>query len=310
MNELKEIRDDQIRILGEPAPKGPRPRGMRPLLVGLVLAILLGGILIVRHLRDEHQQTLRSPEPALFEPEAVAQAEPLEASAESDRIGRACDSLKGGFTEIRDTLINDIPLRIYIPHNAELTLHIGRMNKEDREVIYAAQAADVRADNGGIVGAFVLKGVPRAWGLSKSGFCASINGKVTIGVAENSPLFEQATEQGGYFFRQYPLVSQGKIVENKPKGKAIRRAICDRRGEIFMVESGTPESLHDFSQALVDLGVDQGIYLVGSSAYGWAVDQAGTVHEFGEDNFYSGRRRMPRNTSYIVWRRSTNPEQK
>ena len=204
---------------------------------------------------------------------------------------------------VENTLINDIPLRLYIPHNAYMSLHIGRMDKSDTSVVYVAQAADVRADNGGIVGAFVLKGVPRAWGLSKKGFCASIDGKVTVGVAENSPLFEQATEREGYFFRQYPLVKDGAVVDNELKGKAIRRAVCDRIGEIFMVETGTPESLHDFAQALADLGVDQAIYLVGSSAYGWAVDATGTVHEFGEDNYYKGRRRIPKNTSYIVWRR-------
>ena len=70
-----------------------------------------------------------------------------------------------------------------------------------------------------------------------------------------------------------------------------------------MVETGTTESFHDFAQALADLGVDQAVYIVGSSAYGWAVDEAGITHEFGEDNYYTGRRRMPKNTSYLVWRR-------
>ena len=70
-----------------------------------------------------------------------------------------------------------------------------------------------------------------------------------------------------------------------------------------MVETLTAESFHDFAQALVDLGVDQAVYIVGSSAYGWAVDESGTTHEFGEDNYYTGRRRMPKNTSYIVWRK-------
>ena len=139
--------------------------------------------------------------------------------------------------------------------------------------------------------------------MSKKGYCASFNGKVTIGVAENSPLFEKATEEGGYFFRQYPLVSNGKLVENEPKGKSIRRAICDRQGEIFMVETRSIESFHDFAQALVDLGVDQAIYLVGSTAYGWSVDENGTIHEFGEDNYYTGYRNMLQNISYIVWKR-------
>jgi hypothetical protein len=70
-----------------------------------------------------------------------------------------------------------------------------------------------------------------------------------------------------------------------------------------MVETGTIESFHDFAQALADLGVEQAVYLVGSSAYGWAVDEAGNIHEFGEDNYYAGRRRMPKNTSYIVWKK-------
>lgn len=139
--------------------------------------------------------------------------------------------------------------------------------------------------------------------MSKRGYCASIDGKVTIGVASNSPLFEQATERGGYFFRQYPLVDNGVPVLNEPKGKAIRRGICNMGGVVFMVETLTQESFYDYAQALADMGVDQAVYLVGSTAYGWAVDRQGVAHEFGEDDCYAGRCRMPKNTSYIVWRR-------
>ncbi len=299
MKELKEIRDDQIRILGEGESSKPLPRRVWIIILSVLVIVLIGAIILyVTRQNEEVAQELKAPEPALFEP--VRESEPIE----QKRIGQQTDSLAQGYTEIRDTLINDIPIRIFIPHNAEMSLHIGKMDKEDKSVIYAAQAADVRADNGGIVGAFVLNGEPKAWGLSKKGYCASINGKVTIGVADNTSLFEEATMNGGYFFRQYPLVKDGLVIDNEPKGKSIRRAICDRQGEIFMVETGTIESFHDFAQALADLGVDQAVYLVGSSAYGWAVDEAGTTHEFGEDNYYTSRRRMPKNTSYIVWRRS------
>ena len=298
MKELREIRDDQIRILGEGGRKNPLPRSVWIIILSVLGIALIGVIkLYVARQKEEVAQELKAPEPALFEP--VREPEPIR----HKWIGQQVDSLAPGYTEIRDTLINDIPIRIYIPHNAEMSLHIGRMDKEDKTIIYAAQAADVRADNGGIVGAFVLNGEPKAWGLSKKGYCASINGKVTIGVAENTSLFEEATMHNGYFFRQYPLVKDGQVIDNEPKGKSIRRAICDRQGEIFMVETGSIESFHDFAQALADLGVDQAVYLVGSSAYGWAIDEAGTTHEFGEDNYYTGRRRMPKNTSYIVWRK-------
>lgn len=296
MKEFKDIKDDQIRIIGEDDSKRSPSRRLRILILAAGVLLLIGGGVLLGTLKRGNTPEAEA-EPAYFEP--VVTAEP-----DSSRwLGSRVDSLARGFTEIRDTLINDIPLKIYIPHNAVMSLHVGRMNPQDSSVVFTAQAADVRADNGGIVGAFVLKGTPLSWGLSKKGFCASIDGKVTVGVAENSPLFEEATEKEGYFFRQYPLVDQGVLVENAPKGKSIRRGICDRRGEIFMVETGTQESFHDFAQALVDLGVDQAVYLVGSSAYGWAVDQAGTRHEFGDDNYYTGRRRMPKNTSYIVWRR-------
>ena len=299
MKELKEIRDDQIRIIGEGESKNHWPRRIWIITLSVLGVVAIGVVMLfaIRH-KEEAVVELKQPEPALFDPVRVP-----EPGEPQQWIGRRVDSLATGFTEIRDTLINDIPIRIYIPHNAEMSLHIGRMDKADTSVVYVAQAADVRADNGGIVGAFVLNGEPKAWGLSKKGFCASIRGKVIVGVADNTSLFEEATECGGYFFRQYPLVKDGQVIDNEPKGKSVRRAICDRLGEIFMVETGTAESFHDFAQALADMGVNQAVYLVGSSAYGWAVDENGTTHEFGDENYYTGRRRLPENTSYIVWRK-------
>lgn len=300
MREERDIMDDEIRVVGNIAPD-PRPTRNRLrgwVVLGFSLLVFFVGLPLAI-LYDRMNA----------EPDTETYFEPPTEPAASDsgsfrRLGRNTDSDTRGFAEIKDTTINDIPLRLFIPHNAEMSLHVGRLNRQDTTIVYAAQAADVRRDNGKIVGAFVLHGEPLAWGLSKKGFCASIDGRVTVGVADNSPLFEEATEREGYFFRQYPLVKGGVLIENEPKNKSERRAICDRQGEIFMVGSLSRESFHDFAQALVDLGVDQAVYLVGSTAYGWAVDEAGERHEFGEDDFYTNRRKMPKNTSYIVWRRN------
>ena len=177
------------------------------------------------------------------------------------------------YTEHLELTINDIPLDVYIPHNAKPSLAIGTPDIFDKKIVLVTQAADIRADNGKINGAFVLAGKPMAWGLSKKGYVGIIDDKITVGVADNSPLFEEATEKGGYFFRQYPLVDNGVLVENEPKGKAIRKAICDRAGEIFVVMSISPESFHDFAQALVDLQVDNAVYLVGSDSFGFFRDK-------------------------------------
>ena len=308
-----DIRDDEIRIIGElvrvEQPANNRKKiGSKTLWTIIILLVIVVAIALILAMNFVRNYTMRIEEPALFEAnhcDCIANIEDVESILEKkqQRLGRIVDKDIGGFCEIRDTIINDILLKIYIPHNADMSLHIGRIPQEDKSIVYVAQAADVRADNGGIVGAFVLNGKPLAWGLSKKGYCATINGEISIGVAENTHLFEKATEENGYFFRQYPLVDNGRLVENEPKGKSVRRAICDRNGEIFMIETSTTESFHDFSQALVDLGVDNAVYLVGSSAHGWAVDEDGERHEWGKINIYRGRRGMPKNTSYIVWRR-------
>ncbi len=295
MKEFKEIRDDQIRIVGGKQTDRASLRVIWGIIVGAVImsAVIAGAVYWYKHAQ-----------PSSRESSNLDTEEYIYCRKIRPYLGSKVDPQTKGYTEIIYKYSKGVLMSIYIPHNAEMSLHIGRLRKDDDErIIYAAQAADVRADNGGIVGAFVLHGEPKSWGLSKRGFCASIEGKVTIGVAENSPLFEEATEKGGYFFRQYPLVKDGIPIDNEPKGKSIRRAICDLYGEIFMVETLSPESFHDFAQALAGLGVQQAVYLVGSNAYGWAVDGNGKCHEFGDENIYSGRNRMPRNTSYIVWRR-------
>jgi hypothetical protein len=115
-------------------------------------------------------------------------------------------------------------------------------------------------------------------------------------VADNSPLFEKATEEEGDFFRQYPLVDNGRLVENELKNKSIRRALCEINAHIVVVETQSVESMHDFSQALVDLGAQNAIYLVGSSAMGWSMD----IHGNGTKMGLWDPRKI-KNISFIVW---------
>ena len=291
MKEINEIRDDEIRIIGEE--KLPKPQGWKWLL--LLLAGIVIGIVIWKVWPSKPEPPVIDPEPGVFEPSNVVVEQPAVKMplAKAEETGRA-------FIEMADTIINDIPMRLYIPHQVTMSLHLGVIDRNDPGIIFTAQAADIRADNGGIVGAFVLKGEPKAWGLSKKGYCAIINDTVTVGVADNSPLFEEATEKGGYFFRQFPLVDNGQLVENEQKGKSVRRALCVRNGELFTVETQSVESFHDFSQSLVDLGVDNAIYLVGANAYGWATDSEGQRHEFGDPNPKTSKKW--RNINYLVMR--------
>ena len=293
-----DIGDDEIRIIGESGEKRRKPFN-KLLWALLAVALLAGGIVGWLMLRKSAVPQADN-EQAYFEPEESTGDASTTANKVITPLALLDESmLSEACCEVRDTMINDVGMKILIPHKAKAVLHVGPLKSDDRNIVYVAQAADIRADNGKILGAFVLAGKPLAWGLSKKGYCAIIGDSVSVGVSENSPLFEEATERGGYFFRQYPLVDRGRLVESELKNKSERRAICQRRGETFMVHSKDKESMHDFAQALVDLGVDNAVYLVGSTAYGHAVDEKGQLHEWGEPITH----RIPENASYLIWQR-------
>jgi hypothetical protein len=282
------ISDSEIRIVGSSQKPTQKPFPWRWVVVGVVLVVFLGVILWWQYSKTNAEQESIG----VFEQEQpVVQTYPL------TEWFASVDSITAVGTVTTDITINDIPLRVYLPLNSVPHLEVGYgVTKKCQNSILFFQAADVRADNGKIVGAFVLQGKPLSWGLSKRGFCAVVDGNVTIGVADNSPLFEKATEEEGDFFRQYPLVDNGRLVENELKNKSIRRALCEINAHIVVVETQSMESMHDFSQALVDLGAQNAIYLVGSSAMGWSMD----IHGNGTKMGLWDPRKI-KNISFIVW---------
>ena len=284
INRIDEIQDDELRVIGRPSgsedTRKPRKWLWIVMAVAIVAAVVAATIICSRKPGPGN-------DPVVFDSSIKEKIEPL---------GNYADTTGKAYTENLKLTINDIPLDIYIPHNAKPSLAIGTPDIFDKNIVLVTQAADIRADNGKINGAYVLAGKPMAWGLSKKGYVGIIDDKITVGVADNSPLFEEATEKGGYFFRQYPLVDNGVLVENEPKGKAIRKAICDRAGEIIVVMSISPESFHDFAQALVDLQVDNAVYLVGSDSYGFFRDKYDHLTQICEK-----RREGYKYENYIKW---------
>jgi len=294
------ICDDDIRVIGAQKKKSAQESTVssknsfwKKNLIWWVLLVAFVSIGLYFLLRPVRQQ--EDPFDGVYE-----HKEDIMAKHEEDGIrilGNKPDSLLS-YTERIDTVINDVNIAIYLPHNAVPELIVGIPTENDLSIILAAQAADIRADNNKILGAFVEKGTPLAWGVSKKGFCAIINGIMTIGSSDNSPLFEKATDTEGYFFRQFPLVDNGVLVENEQKNKSIRKALCSRLGQFFIAVSGDNESYHDFAQALVDLDVENAISLVGSkSAFGWWINQDGILNQFSEDIH---KFQME---NYVVWRK-------
>lgn len=294
-NNHQDINDDEIRVISS-SNKGSvtqvRNSKFKSLVIvaaSIVVAVLalLSVLYIVDNKHKNIAEELPSPAPT---------AEDI--ISEVDTVSIIMDNApEAGFVTMTDTVVNRVPLTIFTPVDLMPSLSIGTDVLNDSTAKFVVQAADVRSDNGGIVGAYVKAGELLSKGQAKSGFCAIIGGKITVGVADATPFLEQALETNGYFFRQYPLVVANQLVENKPRGKSLRKALAELNGRIAVIFSDEKMTFHDFSQSLVDLGVSNAIYLVGGQSYGFAINKKGEIMEFG----YRQNELFP-NTNYIVWR--------
>jgi len=291
-----DINDDEIRIISSEN-KADKSRLSRRHKLIVILSLIAGVLLLVGllYFTIRNNESKKNVDELVLVTNNYAVIENNTHQISSDTI--ASEPTLKGHVVISDTIVNRVPLSIFKPVNSTPSLHIGTDILNDSNVVLVVQAADIRRDNGGIVGAYVKEGELISKGQAKSGFCAIIGGKLTIGVADATPFLEQALETDGYFFRQYPLVVANQIVENKPKMKSLRRALAELNGQTVVVMSKEKMTFHDFSQSLVDLGVTNAIYLVGGKGYGFAMGRTGEKVEFGLK-----LRKMPLNTNYIVWR--------
>lgn len=200
------------------------------------------------------------------------------------------------YLQVMDTVVDGVPLTLYVPMNMNASLMVGMPDATDTTLVLAVMAADVRADNGGIVGDFVLDGRVLARGERKEGFCAMVGCEFMLGTSGGDKYLEMAKEQGGSFFRQYVLVARGEAIPPKPKGRNHRRALCLRGGEVVVAESVDRETYADFADALAALGADDAISLVGSEALLMYYPEGALLHTVGDlvDS---------PNVNFIVWRR-------
>ena len=282
-----EINDNEIRIISayKPEIRNSTRRSLRLWILIILGVLILGGLVFIftRSSDDsEKDEPIEIIDPLTEEEPQIVKDEKI-------------SNIKG-FTIALDTTINKKGLVILYPENATPRLIIGTELLNDSNIILATQAADVRRDNGQIAGTFVLNGELISKGEAKAGYCSIINGELSIGIADATPMLEQTLTEGGYFFRQYPLVVSGQIVENKPKGKAIRKALAEIGGKICVVMSKEKLTFHDFSQLLIDAGARNAIYLVGSSSYGFYIDDKC-------EKILTGKAPWEKveNVSYIIW---------
>jgi hypothetical protein len=235
--------DNEIQVLGSTSRRSNKKWmwSLPLLVVGITWALLvtLGNeeTVDIKHFKTE----LKAPSPRQPEPEMTSGV------------------------EYETQVVNDVWLNVYkiLDMHAELSLDVSGYTDSTECIIL--QAADIRKDNRKFVGDFVLNGEKLSSGKVKKGYCAIVDGKVTIGMSADDEVMNHCMANGGSFFRQYPLVVDGVMQPSNVKGKSIRRALAQNEDGLYIVMTDERESVHNFSEALVDMGMKDAISLVGGN---------------------------------------------
>lgn len=275
----------------------------KPLFWIIMAAMLLGiafAIIVLFHPQDRQLQS--QPEVENCESmESVECAEPVESYSYGNyTVKEIVEESAFDETVYRSEVlvnmkdVNGFSMRIYTLPEEDVSLQVGPVNSNDRFISLAVCAADINADNGKIEGTFVDKGELLSQGESRKGYCAIIRGKVYIGAAESTSYLEEVLNSNGCFFRQHPLVIDGMAIDNKLKGKSLRRALCEKDGKILVIECANI-SLHDFSRTLAEYGVENAICLASGDTYGFFRNKNNVRYDFGNPE----RNKEP-NITYVI----------
>lgn len=210
---MRRNEEDEIQVLGTSKPKHGFVRwGM----IAVVSLLIIGSLFFWPFSREEG------------EPEHIEMVNPVILQDDTLKMD------KQARVEFRLDSINDVVLSIYSLQNMRAEMSLQMPSQSDSTVYFVVWAADIRKDNGQILGDFVLKGKQLSRGKRKTGYCAVLDGKISLGNTINDEIKDYCITHGGDFFRQYPLVMDGEIQENRLKGKAIRRALAQQSNDFYI----------------------------------------------------------------------------
>lgn len=155
-----------------------------------------------------------------------------------------------------------------------------------------SRCADYTVD-GKYLCSLVAKGKEYQIDRSQLGYMAMVNAPMVIGKKRNEKVKDYVVEQGGSFFRQFILVSNGVIPSRfLLHGKVERRAIGRIDDTLYYISTRHKETLWDFADALREYGFVDAIYITGGTDYYMFYRSAdGARHDLGNPKDYQNEKR-------------------
>ena len=242
--------------------------------LGLV-ALMILSLVIYNYWRGQHSKKLT------FSPTPAENMQRLQqpVTSEDSKVVFTTDSLLG------------VSLNLYELCGLQATIEFDEPKLKDASVMLYCRSADFRKDDGSFIGSFVVNGEDYTVDCSNDsvphGYMAILGPRCVIGIDDTDAVKKFVIENGGSYFQQYFLVSNGIVLQDNLNalGGTTRRCALGwkkKTDKLFFVVSRDEVSAWDFSDALREFGFTNAIYITGGSDYCYYRDEEGTRQDIGD----------------------------
>ena len=202
---------------------------------------------------------------------AKLQSAPMKEKAQ---VVHTCDSILG------------VELDFYAIYGLRASIEFEEPDTADASVYLYCRSVDRT-----YLGSFVVIGEEKQSDRSRLGYMAMVDDRMVIGVSRSEKVKDYVKENGGSFFRQFILVSDGVIpsrffLHGKVERKAIGRMRKGGEDRLYYISTRNKETLWDFADALREYGFTDAIYITGGTGYCYYRTADGQRHDIGDINDY------------------------
>lgn len=247
-----------ITIEPDPAPrpqKAKKANSAKLAKIAIIATIVIAIIAIIATFAAIRRFT--APRSTAADPALAALAEPFEPQAL-------------GVEPVSDTILG-VPMDFYPLQGLRAGLERELPDPADSSLVLFFRSADYHPD-GRALDPVIVRGEYADYkpAEGRDGYAAvSPSGRLVIGIHSGPEVENWARENGGDFFRQQVLLTDGELPrEFLLHGKVQRAAIASAvDGSLFYVVTPERESMYDFTDALREYGFVDAIYITGGDAY-------------------------------------------
>jgi hypothetical protein len=197
-----------------------------------------------------------------------------------EKLQRPAMQEKPEVVMISDSILG-VAMDFYAIHGLKASIEFEEPDTADTSVYLYCRSADFKADST-YIGSLVVNGKEYQSDTHRLGYMAMLGSNSVIGISRSEKVKDFVQEQGGSFFRQFILVSDGVIPSRFfLHGKVERRAIGRIGNQLYFIATRHKETLWDFADALREYGFIDAIYITGGADYVFYRDKDRVKHDIG-----------------------------